>query len=101
MDHSQANKIWQALDAHKGTLQGTSTRDLFAADKARFADFSHQFGDVLVDFSKNRVSRETLSLLLSLARASKVEIRRDEMFAGNPINTTEGRSVLHVALRAP
>ena len=101
MDHAQANIIWQALEAHKSTLAGTSTRDLFAADAGRFAGFSHSLGDVLVDFSKNRVTSETLSLLISLARASNVEIRRDEMFGGQPINTTEGRSVLHVALRAP
>ena len=101
MDHAQANKIWQALEAHKSTIAGTSTRDLFAADAGRFAGFSHSLGDVLVDFSKNRVTGETLSLLISLARASNVEIRRDEMFGGQPINTTEGRSVLHVALRAP
>jgi len=101
MDHAQANIIWQALEAHKDTLAGTSTRDLFAADVGRFAGFSHSLGDVLVDFSKNRVTSETLSLLIALARASNVEIRRDEMFGGQPINTTEGRSVLHVALRAP
>ena len=101
MDHAQATKIWQALEAHKASLAGTSTRDLFAADADRFAAFSHSLGDVLVDFSKNRVNRETLSLLLSLARACNIEIRRDEMFGGQPINTTEGRSVLHVALRAP
>ena len=56
MDHAQANKIWQALEAHKDTLAGTSTRELFAADAGRFAGFSHSLGDVLVDFSKNRVT---------------------------------------------
>jgi glucose-6-phosphate isomerase len=101
MDHSQAAKVWQDLEAHKQALASTTTRDLFAADADRFAKFSFPLDDVLVDFSKNRVSEETLSLLLTLARAHCIETRRDEMLKGDPINTTEGRSVLHTALRAP
>ncbi|MDQ0469787.1 glucose-6-phosphate isomerase [Labrys wisconsinensis] len=101
MLHPEAAKIWTALRDHRQTLEGVTTRDLFSRDAQRFAEFSFGFEDVLVDFSKNRVSRDTLALLLSLARASCVEIRRDEMLRGDPINTTENRSVLHTALRAP
>src|SRR4051794_40894444 len=100
MYHSQAAKVWSALEAHKASLEGISTRDLFAQDPERFEAFSTRLGDLLVDFSKNRVSRDTLGLLLTLARTCNVEVRRDEMMRGDPINTTEGRSVLHVALRA-
>ena len=101
MDHSNAAKAWQDLESHKQSLASATTRDLFAADPDRFSKFSFAFDDVLVDFSKNRVSAETLSLLLTLARSHCVETRRDEMLKGDAINTTEGRSVLHTALRAP
>ena len=101
MDHSNAAKAWQDLESHKQSLASATTRDLFAADPDRFSKFSFAFDDVLVDFSKNRVSPETLSLLLTLARSHCLETRRDEMLKGDAINTTEGRSVLHTALRAP
>ncbi|PRH88141.1 glucose-6-phosphate isomerase [Labrys okinawensis] len=101
MEHSQAAKVWQDLEAHKQKLASTTTRDLFAADPDRFAKFSFTLDDVLVDFSKNRIADETLSLLLQLARAHCIETRRDEMLKGDKINTTEGRAVLHTALRAP
>jgi glucose-6-phosphate isomerase len=101
MFHAEAAKVWKALEVHKEALGATTTRELFAADPERFAAFSVQFGDMLVDFSKNRVSRDTMALLLTLARTCNVETRRDEMLRGDPINTTEQRSVLHTALRAP
>jgi glucose-6-phosphate isomerase len=74
-------------------------RDLFAKDDGRFARFSLRLGDLLVDYSKNRITDETMTLLRALAREAGVEAMRDRMFAGEPINLTEGRAVLHVALR--
>jgi len=74
-------------------------RDLFAADATRFETFSVSLDDLLFDYSKNLATPETMALLVALARAANVEARRDEMFAGAPINTTEGRAVLHTALR--
>jgi glucose-6-phosphate isomerase len=74
-------------------------RDLFAADPRRFQRFSLRFGDVLLDYSKNRITEETLRLLLELAREADLERWRERMFSGDEINNTEGRAVLHVALR--
>jgi glucose-6-phosphate isomerase len=74
-------------------------RDLFAKDPKRFEKFSVRFGDILLDFSKNRITDETLRLLLELARWAKIEQWRDRMFRGEKINITENRAVLHIALR--
>ena len=74
-------------------------RDLFAKDAARFETFSLRVGELLIDYSKNRVTAETMALLVALAEASGVASFRDAMFAGEKINGTEGRAVLHVALR--
>jgi glucose-6-phosphate isomerase len=74
---------------------------LFAADAHRFARFSAGFDDFLLDISKTSLTADSLSLLLDLSRASQLEARRDAMFAGEKINTTENRAVLHTALRAP
>ena len=75
-------------------------RDLFAADPGRFRRFSARLdGKLLLDYSKNRITAETLPLLLDLARAADLEGWRGRMFAGDKINNTEGRAVLHVALR--
>lgn len=74
-------------------------RDLFSADSARFDKFSLQFNDILLDYSKNRITEQTLSLLFDLARDRNVEQWRDRMFAGEKINFTEHRAVLHTALR--
>ncbi len=93
------SKAWKALEAHGKALAGVHMRDLFAADPGRFARFSLTLGDMLVDFSKNPVTAETMALLANLAREAGVEDRRARMFAGEPINTTEDRAVLHVALR--
>jgi len=92
---------WQALAAHHRQAASVSMRDLFAADPQRFDNFSLRLGDLLLDYSKNRVTGETLRRLVDLARAADVEGWRDRMFAGEKINFTEGRAVLHVALRAP
>jgi glucose-6-phosphate isomerase len=92
---------FQALRNHSRLIQSVQIRDLFAADRHRFSRFSVAHDDLLLDYSKNRLTDETLDLLFALARASDVEAWRDRMFAGEPINATEKRSVLHVALRNP
>jgi len=74
-------------------------RDLFKDDPRRFETFSRQHGGLLVDFSKNIITKDTFAMLMNLARAAGVEDWRDRMFAGDKINSTEGRAVLHVALR--
>jgi glucose-6-phosphate isomerase len=88
-----------ALAEHYRVISSLHMRDLFASDPARFEKFSFQFEDILIDVSKNRITEETLRLLLLLARQSDVEGWRDRMFRGDKINFTEGRAVLHVALR--
>ena len=76
-------------------------RQLFETDANRFAELSVEVGPMLVDYSKNRVTKETMALLFALAREAGVEALRDAMFRGDKINTTEGRAVLHTALRNP
>ncbi|HEY0713722.1 MAG TPA: glucose-6-phosphate isomerase [Polyangia bacterium] len=90
---------WKRLVEHHRQVAGLHMRDLFAQDARRFDRFSIRLGDLLLDFSKNRIVDETLTLLQALARESGVEAMRDQMFAGAPINLTEGRAVLHIALR--
>ncbi|WFB35287.1 glucose-6-phosphate isomerase [Kiritimatiellota bacterium B12222] len=94
-------KEWGALAAHATEFSNTHMRDLFAQDPERAKKFSLQVDELYVDYSKNRVSEETLSKLFDLVRATGVESARDAMFAGEAINETEGRAVLHTALRAP
>jgi glucose-6-phosphate isomerase len=94
-----ASVAWKALASHRTSIGGTHVRDLFASDERRFEKLSLQVEDILVDFSKQRVTDETLKLLLDLARQARVTERRDAMFAGEKINVTEDRAVLHVALR--
>lgn len=89
----------QALAHHAEALRGVHMRDLFAADPQRFARYSVRVGDMLLDYSKNRITDETLDLLFKLAEERDLETWRARMFAGEKINTTEGRAVLHVALR--
>jgi len=90
---------WQALETHANALRETHLRGLFAADPDRFARFSFTLGPLLADYSKNRVTAETMGLLMELARARDVEAGRAAMFAGARINGTEDRAALHVALR--
>jgi glucose-6-phosphate isomerase len=90
---------WQALQKQADALKDTHLRDLFADDVKRGTNFSLQAVDVFADFSKNRLTRETLDLLFNLARTAEVEKLRDAMFSGEKINTTEDRAVLHTALR--
>ena len=88
-----------ALSEHYRDMKDRHLRDLFEADPGRFAAFSLRLGDILFDYSKNRITGQTMALLFDLARQAGVEARRDAMFAGEKINVTEDRAVLHVALR--
>jgi glucose-6-phosphate isomerase len=90
---------WKKLVEHQKTIAPLHMRDMFAKDPGRFAKFSLRLGDLLLDYSKHRITDETMDLLRGLAREAGVEAMRDKMFAGEPINLTEGRAVLHVALR--
>src|SRR4051794_6404608 len=92
---------WQALVAHQQAMADVHLRGLFAADPARGDTMTLEAGDLYLDYAKHRLTAETIELLLALARRAGVEARRDAMFAGERINLTEQRPVLHVALRAP
>jgi len=91
--------VWQQLKAHHAAIADLHLRDLFAADPERFNQFSRRFGDLLVDFSKHRITGETLGLLIELARQAQLPAWIERTFNGEMINHTERRSVLHVALR--
>jgi len=90
---------WQALKRHHVDVAPQSMRSLFAGDAGRFERFSLRQDDLLLDYSKNLVTAETMSLLFDLARQSDLEGWRTKLFAGEPINVTENRAVLHMALR--
>ncbi|MFV2071585.1 MAG: glucose-6-phosphate isomerase [Thermoanaerobaculales bacterium] len=90
---------WRALAEHFQTMRSIDMRELFAADSERFERFSLELEDLLFDYSKNRVDEATVGLLCELARASGVPEAAKAMFSGEAINWTEGRAVLHVALR--
>ena len=97
-----ATPEWKALTAHYDeTGRGLVLRDLFAKDPQRAERMGARAADLFLDYSKHRVTDETLRLLMEVARTAGVEERRDAMFAGTHINTTEDRAVLHVALRMP
>ncbi|MGE0363581.1 MAG: glucose-6-phosphate isomerase [Vicinamibacterales bacterium] len=93
--------VWRRLEEHRDRMRDVHLRTLFAHDPGRFEKFSLRLDDLLVDFSKQRITEETVRLLVELAGVTGVEARRDRMFAGERINDTEGRAVLHVALRRP
>ncbi len=90
---------WQALQKHQREIADVHMRDLFASDPQRFERFSLRMGDILFDYSKNRITEETMSLLLDLARQANVRQKIEAMFTGEKYNNTEKRAVLHVALR--
>ncbi|KGE86339.1 MAG: glucose-6-phosphate isomerase [Phaeodactylibacter xiamenensis] len=92
-------QAWKKLEAHFEQARDIQMKQLFADDPDRFNRFSIQFEDILVDFSKNRITDETLQLLLQLAEECKLHDAIEQMFTGAPINETEDRSVLHIALR--
>ncbi|MEP3279978.1 MAG: glucose-6-phosphate isomerase [Stappiaceae bacterium] len=91
--------VWQQLSDHRRTLETTDLRQMFASDPDRFDTLSVSFEDMLLDLSKNRLTAETLNLLSTLATDCGLEKKRDAMFSGQAINSTEGRAVLHTALR--
>jgi glucose-6-phosphate isomerase len=92
---------WKALEEHRAEIGRRHLRDLFAEDPGRGERLCAEAAGLFLDYSKNRVTDETMRLLAQLARECELEHRRDMMFAGEPINTSEHRSVLHVALRMP
>jgi hypothetical protein len=91
---------WQALTTHYAQIKDVHLRTLFAEDPGRAQRFSAEGAGLFLDYSKNRITDETLQLLLAVAKDRGVANRRDAMFAGDKINATERRAVLHVALRA-
>ncbi|NBT90435.1 MAG: glucose-6-phosphate isomerase [Verrucomicrobia bacterium] len=92
---------WKGLQDHAEVMRRAHLREWFAKDPKRAETFSLRWNEVLVDFSKNWITTETLALLHRLLREAKVEDLRDRMFRGERINFTENRSVLHIALRRP
>ena len=92
-------KSWQALREHFGKMKQVHMRDLFAADGQRFQKYSICINDILVDYSKNRITADTLQLLCNLAEEVHIQDAIEKMFSGDRINETENRSVLHIALR--
>lgn len=99
MSRLTMSNAWKALEAHKEVIAAQHMRDLFAADPRRFDTFSLRFGDVLLDYSKNRITDETMRLLRDLAVQADLPGWIERMFTGSKINTTEARAVLHIALR--
>ncbi len=91
---------WTKLKTHYDAIKDVHLRDLFARDAGRADRFTVEAPGLFLDYSKNRITDETMSLLLALAKARKIEARRDAMFSGEKINVSENRAVLHVALRA-
>ncbi len=90
---------WRKLETHFLMMQATHLKELFAEDPERFKRFSLQFNDILIDYSKNIISEETLQLLIELANETELPKAIRSMYSGEPINQTENRAVLHVALR--
>jgi glucose-6-phosphate isomerase len=93
--------VWRALEDHQRAMEARDLRTLFADDPARGERMTAEAAGVFLDYSKNRIDDETIRLLVELAEQSGLRARIDAMFRGDKINVTEGRAVLHVALRAP
>src|ERR1051326_445293 len=93
--------VWKALAAHHKRIRKLHLRDLFAKDPKRGQRMTAEAAGLFLDYSKNRITDQTLKLLFRLAKESRLEERREAMFKGEKINITENRAVLHVALRAP
>jgi glucose-6-phosphate isomerase len=94
-----STRAWRDLQAHHGAMRHTHLRSLFAEDPDRFARFSARFEDLLLDYSKHRVDAQTMELLFALARECRLPDAIRALFAGEQLNESEGRAVLHVALR--
>ncbi|TRX72460.1 glucose-6-phosphate isomerase [Carboxylicivirga sp. M1479] len=92
-------KAWKELEAYYAQFQDTHMKDLFAKDGERFNKFSLRFEDILLDYSKNRIDAKVMSLLMQLADECGLKSAIESQFAGEAINVTEGRAVLHTALR--
>ena len=90
---------WKKLKKHHQELKNIQIKDLFKSDTRRFQKFSLTFEEMIVDFSKNRITKETINLLLELAKETNLEAEIKAMFSGDKINVTEDRAVLHTALR--
>ena len=101
MPQLQELPAYKRLEAHHAVLAPQHLRELFSRDARRFAKMHLQVGPILLDYAKNRATDETLDLLVELVRSCGLEQARAAMFAGEKINVTEGRAVLHTALRAP
>jgi glucose-6-phosphate isomerase len=99
MSQLTESPAWQALKKHQQELVNVHMRDLFAQDSQRFERFSLRLGDILFDYSKNRLNEKTLSLLVDLAHQENLTAKIEAMFRGDKINSTENRAVLHLALR--
>ncbi|MGN6420459.1 MAG: glucose-6-phosphate isomerase [Pseudobacter sp.] len=95
----QRTEVWKKLNTHYKKIKDVEIKELFAEDPERFRKFSLQLEDILVDYSKNRITSKTLSLLEELAQQSELKAAIEAMFNGEAINETEGRAVLHTALR--
>jgi glucose-6-phosphate isomerase len=94
-----SSQPWQALEHHQKNLQETSMRALFEADPERFPHFLLKAAGLTLDYSKNRINRETPDKLMALARYCALPERIEAMFRGDAINRTEARPALHIALR--
>jgi glucose-6-phosphate isomerase len=92
---------WKALEQHYHKIEGVHLRQLFAEDRKRGERLVVEAAGIYLDYSKNRITDETVRLLLQLAHESRLRERVDAMFRGDRINVSESRAVLHVALRAP
>ncbi len=99
MSNLTLSKAWQALSAHYNTIAPLHMRTLFEADAARFENFSVKLGSLLLDYSKNRITEKSRELLIDLAIQAKLPAEIERQFKGDKINITEGRAVLHTALR--
>src|SRR5665213_3821626 len=92
---------WKALRQHAEKIKGQHLREMFAADPNRGTRYTAETNGIFLDYSKNRVTDETLKLLTALAVETGLQGKIEAMFRGDKINVTENRAVLHVALRAP
>src|SRR5580658_3461527 len=90
---------WKDLEAHHREMAPLQMRDLFRQDSGRFEKFTLRFNDILLDFSKNRITEKTMTLLRELARQANLSDWIEKLFTGQKINTTEDRAELHIALR--
>ena len=94
-----SSAAWKTLETHQRDMANVHMRDLFAQDPQRFRKFSLQFHDLLLDYSKNRITEKTMQLLRDLARQTDLKGWTEKMFNGEKINITENRAVLHIGLR--